>query len=678
MGILHSNVKVQVPLSQIRYDEDEFSFNWKNVWVSAPYGEKVLKKKDASILQDFKDNLKDDITIKFRWHRIRQLAEEIVILYDTEVIERIDEVVKRARTLLSTLEERLASGTLTMKEAEQIMAKSKLKSGKKIIRLTLGNIVHRMPEQQIKIELHFPLSQLIYDPHSFRFKWNEIWLAVPYKQQDLKIKNSRFLEIFKDILKSEIKINVFWNRVFQKIDAVNIEMSPANTKELSDILSHVETCVEKIRALVKERELSLEKAKDILAAEGLQCPDDEIHQILTTIVDEMALQREPVTFPISLKDIEYGPSEFIFHYDGKSFRLNNSKLPFETGPILQEIKGQLSGDLTFHMDIGCLVKWDRKNKELLVGELSTGVKEIKDKVEIIQETLDNFEVLRAGLICDAINEIDKNTLSLGDVETILKKWGLDLKNRKIGERIENTIPKWLKERSFSVPAKEVEYFSSGIRIYSNDGPVLIRSKDLPFETSDVLDKIKDIFEGDIQITESRTVGFVWSKTKEQLDIEQGSASYKVEAEDKILERFRCVHVMYKALKIKFPARPEWDIIKIIRESGYVGGLPAGSIAPGYDPQCITILEKKAEYIYMTGIDLWFKIDDVLVWERPEYSAATYVFKWPEQQRSLEDFIAKIWSYELLEHIWRDPSTGYKYRVIHDYDYDLYNWKRTFR
>ena len=205
---------------------------------------------------------------------------------------------------------------------------------------------------------------------------------------------------------------------------------------------------------------------------------------------------------------------------------------------------------------------------------------------------------------------------------------------------------------------------------------ILRRK-LAFETSDVLDKIKDIFEGDIKVTESRSVGFMWSEAKEQLRMDQGSASYEVDAKDELLERFRRVHVMYKALKIKFPARPESDIIKIIRRSGYVSGLPTGS-APGYDPQCITILDKKAEHIYMTGIDLWFKIGNVLVWERPEYRAATYVFKWPEQEKSLEDFIAKIWSYELLEDVQKDPSTGYKFRIIHDYDHDLYNWKETFR
>lgn len=665
MNILHSKVELRIPLSQIHYDTNEFRFKWNEVWLTVPYRQQPLRIEDGRLLEGFKNNLESEITIRFRWHRIRHRAEEMKVLADESALKEIENITSRVDTLISEMKSLIASGTLTLNEARGVMTRSKLKYNDEIIHRILADIVHRMLGQQIEVELQVPLSQLHYDSHCFRFKWNEAWLAVPYEQQRLlKIKDGYFLEIFKGILKSKITINISWNRIFQKIDAIHVETSSTNAEEIDDISSRIEQCVSDIQSLVEKRELSLEKAQAALAAGGLECDDEKVHEILSEIIEKMEPQKEPVSVKVLLRDIEYGQYEVTFHHLGKSFQVDKDELPFETGPILDEIKSQLEGAITFRIDRDCLVKWDCKNAKLLVGDVRMGIEE----VEIAQETLDSFKELRAKMICDAINALDRETISIEQVEPILQAWGLDLDHQEIGQMIASSIPQWEVELSFQLPADQVEYSSAGITCTLGQGrKEFIPSTELPFGTGDVLDGIKGMLEGNINVIIRYNKEFMWDKENERLAIGQGKKSYKVTADDEFLKSIKFLDVPFV-----YPSD---------EGSGPTCIDSYGTGHPGkkgyYHPRCSVFLKSVVEQAkgdtYMTSVDLWLKIDDILIWERPKYSAATYFFHWPSEP--IEKFIHETWG-RTLEYIRDNGSkTGYITKAIHDHKYGLASWKR---
>jgi hypothetical protein len=92
----------------------------------------------------------------------------------------------------------------------------------------------------------------------------------------------------------------------------------------------------------------------------------------------------------------------------------------------------------------------------------------------------------------------------------------------------------------------------------------------------------------------------------------------------------------------------------------------------YDAKCIHILEKMADQIYITTQDLWFRIGDRLIWERPEKDWATHIFEWPEED--LEFFVGKTWIADLREIRENKEETGYITRVNHTPD-DVSRWQR---
>lgn len=666
MNILHSKVESRVPLSQIHYDTNEFRFKWNEVWLTVPYRQQPLRIEDGRLLEGFKNNLESEITIRFRWHRIRHRAEEMKVLADESALKEIEHITSRVDTLISEMKSLIASGTLTLNEARGVMTRSKLKYNDEIIHRILADIVHCMLGQRIEVELQVPLSQLHYDSHCFRFKWNEAWLAVPYEQQRLlKIKDGYFLEIFKGIFKTKIAIRISWNRIFQNIDDIHVETSSTNAEEIADISSRIEQCVSDIRSLVKKRELSLEKAQAALAARGLECDDEKVHGILSEIIDKMEPQKEPVSAKVPLRDIEYGQYEVTFHHLGKSFQVDKDELhPFETGPILNKIKSQLKGAITFRIDRDCLVKWDCKNTKLLVGDVRMGV----EKVDIASETLDSFKELRAKMICDAINALDRKTISIKQVKLILEEWGLDLDHQEIGQMIADAIPQWRVELSFQLPANQVQYSSDGITLTLGQGrEESIPSAELPFGTSDVLEGIKGILEGNINIILRYTKGFIWDKTNKRLAIGQGNKSYEVTVDDEFLKSIKFLDVPFvyplDSGTVSGPTRI--DSYGTPRKKGY------------YSHECSIFLKYIVEQAkgdtYMTSVDLWFKIDDILIWERPKYSAATYIFHWPD--KPLNTFIHETWGKTLEDIRDNGSESGYITRAIHDQDYGLFSWKR---
>jgi hypothetical protein len=132
---------------------------------------------------------------------------------------------------------------------------------------------------------------------------------------------------------------------------------------------------------------------------------------------------------------------------------------------------------------------------------------------------------------------------------------------------------------------------------------------------------------------------------------------------------------------------DWEVI--IREGVRHTDTISKDIKKYYDPECIRFLEEIIEklkgQIYMTSIDLWFRIGDILIWERPESkpqktneeakkSHATYIFKWPEPEQPLDIFIAIIWSYKFDYNRKKYSKTGCIKTINHTYEDKLKGWK----
>jgi len=533
-----------------------------------------------------------------------------------------------------------------------------------------------------KVELRLPLSQLHYDTYGFRFRWNEIWLAIPYEQQPLKFTVGHLLEEFKNNLKGKITIYLHWHRINPEIEKVEVLVDTSVSNEVADITSHIEQITSEIQSLVVKGALTLDEARIVLAESGFDYNDEKIHRILSEIVNNMPLQEIQQEVKVPLSSLQYDADGVRFSWGGVWFQVPGNKLTFEIGPILKDIKSSLTDTITFNIEKRCIVRWDSNASKLSVGQVTKDV----SQADITPDTLEAFKELRGTMICDAINDIDRAILSLDgldEVESILKEWGLDLSNQEIGNRIISSIPYWTQEWRLTQPAKDVQYSASGIVISSEGGTASIPREELPFETGDVLDGIKGILEGDIVAIIRQRVGFTWSETEQQLTIGRGiHVSYDVTVEDEFLRQLE-----YFDLEVE-PAHWHEATRGRLKKPGKRPDARIEGVK--YNPECVRFLYEKVKQkggnIYMTTRDLWFEIGNVLVWERPEpcksdvpicegtqssKTGATYVFEFPD--KPVADFIQSIWSYELLEHI-RDRTSGYIVRVIHDYKNGLRNWK----
>lgn len=662
MNILHSKVELRVPLSKLYYDAKSFRFNWDEVILTIPYGQQALTVKDGQLLEGFKKNLNSEITIRFRWHRIHNRVDEMKVSADESASEEIKDVLSRANNLISELKALIVSGALNINEARGAMKRSKLKYDDETIYQLLTDIVHRMREKRIEVTLQVPLSELEYDSFGFRYKWNGVWLSVPYEQESLNIKEGRLLEVFKNTLKSDITLCTSWNRVFQGLDNIGAIITPNASKELDDLSSRITKCISEVKSLTIARGLSFEKAQAVFTENSLKCSDKKMHQILSEIIDSIKPHGDPVNVDVPLSDIEYSSYDITFHWLSTTFKVGKDALPFEPSPNLEKIKNRLKGHITFHVVRDSIVKWDSRTDSLLVGDVRTGI----EQVEVTPGALVGLKDLRASIICDAVNILDRKTISIEQVQSILEEWGLDVKNQEIGLKIAESIPKWNIEVLLKIPANDVEYSSYGIKVPSKYGQEFyIPSKELPFGTSDVLEGIKGILEGNINIVKHYSERFVWDEAEKQIKIEKSSESYEVTVTDDFLDSLKFEDVEFISPSdtgslVGPTNRTSWGNP---RSTGY------------YDLKCIRFLKdivKRAKgNTYITSVDLWFKIDGMLIWERPVFGAATYVFRWPD--KPINKFIHETWG-TTLEYTRRHPEeSSYLNRVIHDYD-ALYSWR----
>src|SRR3972149_9063734 len=153
-----------------------------------------------------------------------------------------------------------------------------------------------------KTELQVPLSQVNYDANGIRFKWNEIWLAIPYEQLNINPMTSHLFEEFKDHFKSKITIHLYWHRIFHRIEKLEVIINKNASDELNDIISHIKKIKSEINSLADTGTLTIDKARNVMIKNGFEFDDNRIHNILSEIINNLPL-KQIQKVEVSLSDL---------------------------------------------------------------------------------------------------------------------------------------------------------------------------------------------------------------------------------------------------------------------------------------------------------------------------------------------------------------------------------------
>lgn len=567
-----------------------------------------------------------------------------------------------------------------------------------------------------QIKLKIPLSEIFYhDPDiGISFQWNQLQLLIPYHRLPIKASIGPLLEEFKTSLhgKGTITIYLECHRLTFNIEITDVKINKAVIQRFTDFTSRVEGIVKQITSLVEKDSLNLEKTQIVLYQNGFQFDDSQVHRILTKMINSLPPRKTLERLPFPLSNLNYNSKGIRFYNRDTQFEVEKNKLPVEVGPAMERIKSNFTGEITFQIETSYLHRWDSGQGRLQVGQIS---REVKD-IEVSPGIPRIFKTMRNQFIIESIKgQINNASISLDEVKKLLEEWGLNLKHQEMAYELVSNIAPWTEEKDFNVPLKNITYHDDGIVVPAADQNMRISAKNLSFETNQLLENIKQTFEGFIKIHVYQSLQFVWNEEKEQLTIERKKAvKIKMSMDDETVNRLKKIYWLYieKGVEIssdsslldqytetvdEIPHKTEEpelvetvtadDIIETQTNEDpdqskgesfmdlprLVEQVPLSELTnKDYDAKCIHILEKMADQIYMTTQDLWFRIGDRLIWERPEKDSVTHIFEWPEED--LQFFVGKIWIADLREIREDKEETGYITRVNHTPD-DVSKWER---
>jgi hypothetical protein len=567
-----------------------------------------------------------------------------------------------------------------------------------------------------KVKLNIPLSEIFYhDPDmGISFQWNQLQLLIPYHRLPIKASIGPLLEEFKTSLhgKGTIIIYLECHRLTYNIEITDMKISKAVIQRFTDFTSRIEGIVKQIKSLVEKDSLNLEKTQIVLYQNGFQFDDSQVHRILNKIINSLPPRRTMEKLPFPLSNLNYNSKGIRFYNRDTQFEVEKNKLPVEVGPAMERIKSNFTGDITFHIETSYLHRWDTGQGRLQVGQIS---REVKD-IEVSPGIPRIFKTMRSQFIIESVKAlINDASMSLDSVKNLLEEWGLNLKHQEMAYELVSSIAPWTEEKDINVPLKDVTYHDDGIVVPVADQNMRISAKNLSFETNQLLENIKQTFEGNIKIHVYQSLQFLWNEEKEQLTIERKKAvKIKMSMDDETVNRLKKIYWLYieKGVEIStdstLPDQYEYPADESLQKAGEpvlvetvaaddtieaqttkepgqnkgesfmdlprpVDQVPLSELTnKDYDAKCIHTLEKMADQIYMTTQDLWFRIGDRLIWERPEKDSATHIFEWPEED--LEFFVGKIWIADLREIREDKEETGYITRVNHT-PHDVSRWER---
>ena len=567
-----------------------------------------------------------------------------------------------------------------------------------------------------KIKLNIPLAEISYHGPDLgiSFNWNRLQLLIPYHRLPIKAAIGPLLEEFKTSLQGKGIIAVYLecHRLTFSIEITDVKINKAVLQRFADFTSRIEGIVKQISSLVEKDSLNLEKTQIVLYQNGFQFGDSQVHRILTKIINFLPPKKTIEKLPFPLANLNYNSKGIRFYNRDTQFEVEKNKLPVEVGPAMERIKSNFIGDITFHIENSYLHRWDTGQGRLQVGQISREVKDIEVGPGIPRV----FKTMRNQLIMESIRKlISDASLSLDSIKNLLEEWGVNLKHQEIAYELVSNIAPWTEEKDINVPLKDITYLDDGIVIPVAGQNMRISAKNLSFRTNRLLENIKQTFEGHIKIHVYQSLQIAWDEEKEQITIDRKKAvKIKISIDDDTVNRLRKIYWLYieKGVEVganaAFPDQSPYPAgesqpkagqsepletveaehtieTSTVEEPGRsseasfmdlprpVDQVPLSELTnKDYDAKCIHILEKMADQVYMTTQDLWFRIGDRLIWERPGQDSATHIFKWPEED--LEFFVGKIWTADLQEIREEKEETGYITRIKHTPD-DLSRWER---
>lgn len=668
-NLLKKKIKLQIPLSTITYHNNGIAFPWNFIQIMIPYSRIPLNfSLPSSLLEEFKPSLQGNLTIYLECHRIDFNIEILDVKVEHHMEQMFKETIAHINGIIDKIKS-ISEDPLSVEKVRYIFQEKGFNYTNLKVKRILNEIIKSKKKQQFLKKI--PLKEITYIPKGISFQWDFIQITIPYSRVPIKFSLTvNLLEEFKTSFQGSITICIISQWLDSRIEMKEVKVENHVIQKFKETASFIQNIIDKVTARVVEKTLTFKKTRSILKENGFQFDKSKIHRILSEIVNSMPFQKIVQKISIPLSSLDYHSNEIRFFHNNIQLDVKKNKFPFEVGPILEKEKIHFKGDIVFHIGIISNYQWNVDLEQLLVEQ---GSQEIK-KVEIHQETLKTFKQYRCQRICPAIKKlIDESSISLENAESILIDWGLGLKHKEIAAHIVSTISSWTEEKKCDVFLKEITYNDNHIIVPINGRKIRILASSLPFKTNHVLEKIKDVFEGQIRIDLYQSFKFIWNQKLQKLEIEKIiPLKFKIKINEEILKKFEKIHWLYIGLLEKVgPILAE----KIIRERLIsLDKIPKEVIeSKGYDRKCIRILEEMADDIYLMEAesDLWFRIKDRLVWERPIFGAATYIFNWPQEELNL--FIARIWISELQDIRKNRKESGYIDRVIHTPD-DISVWE----
>ena len=666
---LVKNTILQVPLSQVSYHQTGMSFKWQEVRLLIPYEQSPITMDiDWKLVEEFKATFQGEITICLQCHRIKQSIEIRNVTIDCEDQENSEEVLTRIKETIEEITTTSCRGPILPDEVRTIMEKHGFECDQNKTHRILSAVFDISEKRQIVHTI--PLAQAYFRPGGVEFIWNGVRLCIPYNEFPVKSPlPPALVEEFKSEFKGDMDVTLVFEWLSACIEIKEIRIEDQVLRGINDVISRITELLEGIQSEAKQKSLSLAASRRLFGQKGFQYNDDKLHSILSLVVNQMPVQRDSKEVPVPLSQLEYHAGGIRFPHAGVQLEVTRDKLPFEVGPAVNSAKGRFEGELILQVETGFMCAWEADKEKIVIGYLGQEANQRSTE----PATLGKFKDLRGKIICTAIEKLDKTGITIDQVEKILQGWGLDLKHEEIADRITKTIPCWTRTTEFCVRLKDVGYHDDKIIVVSGGEELTIWASGLRFKTDRRLENIKDVFEGNIRIVIDQPCRFAWDEGKGGLHIEERNAvKVTVHIDEDALAQFEKIRFLYINLLDKVsPIIAE----RLIR----CGPNPVDKIpddvfkSKDYDRECIDLLQEIADEILITEEDLWFRIGKCLVWERPTFGAATYIFRWPQER--LELFVARIWISELRDIRENEKESGFVTRVMHT---DVFNWKINLR
>ncbi len=684
-----------IPLSTLQYNDNGIQFTFNGTLLEIPNQNLIFTATTYGEL--IKKFLTGDLTVEFHKQRIVKWNSNLGKLETIDAPLRISgntlprmsmmdyqtaiQNIVKIEKLIKTEAEK---NTLTRELAIRIFNENGFTGDFSRFNPIIAHFVNQIPPQESTVSHTVLPAQLIPRPGGALFKYRSTYFMIYDTQLKLELYHfpPEFVQFINGSICAMIKIRryIHWDtakeklnvdRIVLEVESVSMSLPEFNAFQRQKMM--IAAIAQELDLLIEKNCLTLDKAAELFKNLEYELSLVLLNRFLKRYIDEgpQVVSTEVHTIPLS--ELEYRPDTVIFKYQDQPYPIASQSFPFELGPILEEMKPQLPGSIEIfflHFHHRC---WDGVKGEVLVEETAQNL----GRWEIPNDTIQAFLTFRQSSINTAIKKMCADgSVSMEKVEELLLAWGLNAFHQPIANSIIADVPPWESQTVSRVFFKDISYGMNEITVTVSTGRSWrIPTTNLTIKSAPSLDHIKQVFKGFMDVIEINPHRFFWDAMMGKLVISTGPISLQLAMDEETRALFKKMTAIFVELcntlgtdaAINHVTAPwfDFDNLKAIPYS------KKQLEEKGYDPLYVNELIAMAEQVFPTQEDLWFKIKNCLVWERPVHGAATYVFQWPAQP--LEQFMGSIWGYPTLNQIVSSrATTGYQGRVIHSSQFE---WKR---